>query len=461
MAAVRDFADALDYVVVGGGPGGITAALLLAELSGRKVALVEAHSQLGGCHRVKRVRGVNTEHGPKVYMGSSSLFFALVSRLSGGIPRAGLFARYDHTVYSGQVSDPIVKATTLREKMVLGGALFRWMWSREPVYGSRTVQELMEGSGFSSEASRSIDTMCRLLDGGGADVTLLDSFLESIDSGAFETLYVPRVHLDEAVWKPAERVLRDAGVQLHLGKSVAKVERGRFELDDGTALFCHRGVLAVPPEAALRIDGAGAELGLSASHVERTRYRRYVSATVEFSRELPNIWGNPQHPWSEILLDFGRYAGLGHGRVLMSINDPGKPDDGGVTADSLEERQDLEAALKRLVEDRYGVPADRCVLSPTVVRENGGWRETDVSWLLTPEGWFGQGGSEWLFTTGHHSGQGTIRLNTCESAVQNAHALLRRLEGVGELPKEPLRIRDVVHFVAFAIVLGVLLSAAR
>lgn len=437
-------ATAFDYVVVGGGPGGIATALLLAD-SGRRVALVEAHRELGGCHRVKRVGGLNTEHGPKVYVGASPLFFALACRLSGGRPRRELFARYDHTVYSGQVNGPLLRSTTLREKAALAAALFRWMWAGDSLYGHRTMEEFMEERGFGPAARQSIDALCRLLDGGGADVTLADSFLESVDSGAFEALHVPRVPLDDAVWGPAEGVLRAAGVELRLGRRVTSVRRGRFELEGGETLFCHRGVLALPPAAAVRLDGAAAELGLPEQHVARTSYRRYISATVEFAAELPNLWGNPQHPWSEIMLDFGRYAGLGHGRVLVSINDPGRPDDRGVTADSLQGRAELEAALQRLVEERYGVAAERCVLSPTVVREGGLWRETDVAWMLTPEGWFGQGSSDWLFTTGHHAGQGAIRLNTCESAVQNAHALARRLEGVGEFPRRPLRLRDAVR----------------
>ena len=449
-------AAALDYAVVGGGPGGIAAALLLAE-SGRRVALVEAHPELGGCHRVKRVRGVNTEHGPKVYAGSSALFFALATRLSGGLSRDELFARYDHTVYSGQVNGPLLKTTTLGEKAALGVALLRWIWSGHSLYGHRTVRDFMDDRGFGPDARRSVDALCRLLDGGGADVTLMDSFLESIDSGAFETLYVPRVHLDDAVWRPATAALRSAGVELHLGRRALRAGRGRFELDDGTTLFCHRGVLALPPEAALRIEGVGPELKLSGQHVDRTSYRRYVSATVEFARELPNLWGNPEHPWSEILLDFGRHAGLGHGRVLMSINDPGRPDARGVTADSLSTRAELEAALMRIAEDRYGARAEFCALSPTVVREGGRWRETDVAWLLTPEGWFGQGGSDWLFTTGHHAGQGAVRLNTCESAVQNAHALVRRLEGSGEFPRAPLRLGDAVRVSALALLLLLLL----
>ena len=41
-----------DYIVVGGGPGGINCALKLSKI-GYRVALVESLEDLGGCHRVR------------------------------------------------------------------------------------------------------------------------------------------------------------------------------------------------------------------------------------------------------------------------------------------------------------------------------------------------------------------------------------------------------------------------
>lgn len=449
-----------DYAVVGGGPGGVAFSLLMAR-SGRSVALMDEHDQLGGCHRVKRPRGVHTEHGPKVYMGASPLFFALASELSGK-GREALFADYEHTIFSAQVNRAVSKRLTLGDKLSIASALARFMAGG--TQGPRTVLEFMVDGGFGAGAASAVDGLCRLLDGGGADVTLMDSFLESIDSGFFQKLYVAAVELDEEVWKPAEAVLRDAGVELMLGTRAERVRRAAIETAGGGEVLCHRAVIAVPPEAAARIEGCAEELGMPAGFAERTRYRNYISATVDFPGELPNVWGHPAHPWSEITLNHGAYSGLGRGRVLISVNDLDSPDSRGVTANSLETRADLERALKEIVESKYGgARADLCVLSPTVSRaaDGSGWRESDVAWLLTREGWFGHGKSDWLFACGHHSGQGRIRLNTCESAVQNAHALARRLEGVGRAPAEPFRLRDAILSAALVVLAALAFACSR
>lgn len=79
-----------DYVIVGGGPAGLTLAQCMAH-AGKTVALVDKNDQLGGCHRVDRVdpttqklpepdmkmplpvsetKGIFTEHGPRAYFSN-------------------------------------------------------------------------------------------------------------------------------------------------------------------------------------------------------------------------------------------------------------------------------------------------------------------------------------------------------------------------------------------------------
>ena len=447
-----------DYAVVGGGPCGVALSLLLAD-AGRSVVLLDEHSELGGCHRVKRARGVNTEHGPKVYMGINRGFFGLCERLSGR-PWRELFARYEHTVYSGKVRGPLMRALSTREKASLAWLLVRTCVLGLPM-GAETMAGYMGRRGFSARAAREVDGLCRILDGGGAARTLADTFAECFDKGALTGLYVPAAPLDETVWGPGGAVLAAAGVEGRLGWRARALERGAVLSGGGERVWCHRCVLAVPPAAIERIGGAAGELGMREGFAAATRYRRYISATVEFGGELPRLWGHPLHPWSDISLDAGRYAGLGHGRVLMSINDPGAEDPAtGLTADSLETRGELEAALKRLAEERYGARARFCVLSPTAAREGGRWAESDEAFLATPEGFMGHGRSEWLFTAGHHAGMSRFLINTCESAVQNAHALAGRLEGAGEAPADPPRVRDLARLVAVAAAAWALAASA-
>ena len=66
-----------DYIIVGGGPTGMTLAWLLEDKT-RKILLIEDEETLGGCHRVHRINGYFSEHGPRVYSNSYLMLIELL-----------------------------------------------------------------------------------------------------------------------------------------------------------------------------------------------------------------------------------------------------------------------------------------------------------------------------------------------------------------------------------------------
>jgi cation diffusion facilitator CzcD-associated flavoprotein CzcO len=58
-----------DYAIIGAGPCGIALAYALS-LSNKRIILIDRNSSLGGIHRVTRVQGLFTEHGPRIYSNS-------------------------------------------------------------------------------------------------------------------------------------------------------------------------------------------------------------------------------------------------------------------------------------------------------------------------------------------------------------------------------------------------------
>ena len=63
-----------DYLIVGAGPCGLALAWYLSKLN-KKILIVEKENTIGGCHRVRRVNGLFTEHGPRIYLDNYSLNF--------------------------------------------------------------------------------------------------------------------------------------------------------------------------------------------------------------------------------------------------------------------------------------------------------------------------------------------------------------------------------------------------
>ena len=56
-----------DYVIVGAGPTGLTLAWLLSQYK-KSVIIIEKEDYIGGCHGVKRINGLFSEHGPRIYI---------------------------------------------------------------------------------------------------------------------------------------------------------------------------------------------------------------------------------------------------------------------------------------------------------------------------------------------------------------------------------------------------------
>jgi uncharacterized protein with NAD-binding domain and iron-sulfur cluster len=80
-----------DYVIVGGGPTGMTLAWILSNQK-KSVLLIEKDEVLGGCHKVLRVNGYFTEHGPRVYSDSFVMFNEIL--LEMGFTYTDLFNPY-------------------------------------------------------------------------------------------------------------------------------------------------------------------------------------------------------------------------------------------------------------------------------------------------------------------------------------------------------------------------------
>ena len=70
-----------DYIIVGGGPSGMTLAWIFGSKN-KKVLLIEKEAVLGGCHRVHRVDGYFSEHGPRIYSNSYVMFIKLLQNMN-------------------------------------------------------------------------------------------------------------------------------------------------------------------------------------------------------------------------------------------------------------------------------------------------------------------------------------------------------------------------------------------
>ena len=104
-----------DYIIIGGGPTGLTLSYLLSKYN-KKVLLIEKEPYIGGCHAVKRINGLFTEHGPRIYLNNYLMFMELLKDM--GVDFYDIFTKYNFT--TSTIMNEVLKILSFRELCILG-----------------------------------------------------------------------------------------------------------------------------------------------------------------------------------------------------------------------------------------------------------------------------------------------------------------------------------------------------
>ena len=165
-----------DYIIVGGGPGGLTLATLLEG----KILLIEKESTLGGCHRVKRVDGLFTEHGPRIYGTSYINCQQIVSKL--GLTWNDYFVPYNFQFLSLGISSILTKLS-LGEIASLIKGYIQYFFGLTKI--KLSIGEFMIQNNFSDKSTSLIDDLCRSTDGADKTRYLVNSFFNLLNQNFF------------------------------------------------------------------------------------------------------------------------------------------------------------------------------------------------------------------------------------------------------------------------------------
>jgi len=131
-----------DYIIVGGGPTGMTLAWLLGSKD-KSVLLLEQEKVLGGCHRVQRVDGYFTEHGPRVYSNSNLMFIELLKDMD--IDFFQIFTEYKASI--AKIDKKTVASLKKKEKRALIFAFLRLIIDSN--YGKDiSIQKFIDDNNF-------------------------------------------------------------------------------------------------------------------------------------------------------------------------------------------------------------------------------------------------------------------------------------------------------------------------
>lgn len=459
-----------DYIIVGGGPGGINCSLKLSRL-GYKVALIESLEDIGGCHRVRYTNNkafnnhktVHTEHGPRIYLGAYLNFWDWVKQFD--ISKYHDFKEYKFDLLSKDVLS-FMTMFKLHELVSFFIVYLYYCILRIPYSTNYSVHDFENQFKFSKKGKENLNKICRLIDGGNVDKTLIGALIDGFDIGLVYKIYEPRQPMNKLLWNNVKKQLNKQNVDLYLNTAVKKVESGKVYTEK--SVFHTRNIiLTIPPVALSNISGVSKLIGFNDEYLKhiaiKQEYEPYICSTIGFKKQQKkSVWGIAgKHPWGIIDIDMGNYFDNIEGSMyIVSVTHPDKVDPKtNMTANQMNETMFLNRIVD-LIKQKYAINEEPIIktLSPSVKKINGVWKEYDRSFMFSPPGFMKPSielqkkNKTWI--TGHHLGNSFHTYNSMESALQNSNYLLSQLEPkININNKEPLRLSTVILVIFLIIII--------
>ncbi len=435
-----------NYVIVGAGPSGLALAQCLASL-GKTIAIVEKEDDIGGCHRVRRVNGLFTEHGPRVYSTTYKVFQSLLKDMN--LDFHDLFTPYNFTI-SNIGNETVWTVLSLRELSLIAAEFFFLLINND--HGlDMTIHQFMIKNQFAKESMDMIDRICRLTDGADATKYTLNEFLQLFNQQFFHTIYQPKMPNDNALFAKWKQHLIEKKVTFYLKSDVERIIYDRqsqrvsgisIRAIDGSSsrtIVGSQFILAIPPLPMVKLLEASdtpvrntfGNIGELRAWAKDTAYTEYLSMTFHWDQriDLPKIYGFPKTSWGVayiVMTDYMEFRESESKTVIsLAITIPDRPSEfTGKTADSVADAGELmKEALQQL---RVSFPAipdpTRMILSPGVYHDGARWISADTAFITSANRPYlsFRGSVANLYNVGTHNGHQIYKFTSMESAVTNA-----------------------------------------
>ena len=443
----------IDYVIIGGGPCGLTIALYLSEL-GKKCVLIDKNENLGGCHRVTRVEDdLFTEHGPRIY---SSAYYNVDTILKK------IGTSWDDTFVKSKFSigGNMLSQFSIKEMFVFGIEIFKMVLGINTK--NQTVKEFADKHNFSEKTKDYMNRICRLTDGAGDDRYSIHQFMQLFNQNFLHTLYQPRKPNDQYLFKLWEEKLLENNVAIFKDTDVLAINDNIVKTNFGE-IICKKIVICIPPKPFLKLSqnsfiqnkslyeiwGEANDVNIS-EWVEKNSYINDIPITFHWEEphELPKIWGFPRNDWGIAFVVLTDYMKPENGYKLVistciTIQDF-KSKFTHKTAQESNREELVSEVFRQLKASFPSLPnPDKSIIHPKISRENNQWVEQDTAYFKQTFIQSHTKFAENIYYVGTQNGNSYYNFTSMESAVTNALFAVNKMENVDICIRKP---REVVFF---------------
>lgn len=386
-----------DFVIVGGGPTGLTLATYLPG----KVALVERHPVLGGCHRVLPAKQF-AEHGPRVYSGSYASVRMVLRDI--GVHWDDVF---EHTPFSPELIDGRRWYQWLSPPELLRLTWDYLVFALFDADHGKRVSMKRYARKFSATARAHIDAVCRMSDGAGSDRYTLWEFLSGFDQH-MRPFYVPKKPLDGLFRRWHEYLKNTRNVDVFLGTEVATIRPHGVTLKNKHVLRGAKVILAVPPTHVDDIlEKSRLEEPGFREFAKKSKYEPYWSVSF-FGATVDNAAGHKTTPWGVFAVQYP-FGVISAAASVWNVASP-------VTGKTLKQSSSEEAVEE--IRRQLGLPE-----GVTHAFVSGPYRDSAFVFTHKTAYWKPELRSG-IASVGCHNGRSSYAFTSMESAVRNALSYL-------------------------------------
>jgi len=466
-----------DYIIVGGGPTGMTLAWLLEDKT-RKILLIEDEEMLGGCHRVHRVNGFFSEHGPRVYSNSYLMLIELLKDMN--IDFDDYFVEYKTTVTTVGKKTPIA-SFNFKEKITFLSSFFQLFIDKD--FGKTTsMTKYCKDNNFTSTSIDYIERLCRLTDGASSENYTLHQFLQLLNQQFLYKLYQPRKPNDKGfikIWE--DKLIKTGNIEIMKGNNVVQlVPNGNIIESIVVAkeqlisnIKGKKIILTIPPKPLFNliknspgVQNAFNDINELKLWKDKNSYFDYICLTFHYYKKinLPKKGGFPRTPWGIAFIILSNYMDFSDepskSVISITLTFPERKNKYGKTVHQCNKDEIINYVKEEL---SFFPPPDLVIMSPNVVRDGNKWINLDTAYVLTTDNRFLKDTSDKfnnLHAVGIFNGNSLYSFTSIESAVQNAvHFCKKELKDLKyELPLKALTtIIDIVYNIITVIIIVIIL----